>query len=61
MRSSTKFLEQIKNLKLETNETMVSFNVKSLFTNIPKQMALDSIRRIFEKDFNLPDNSNVYG
>ena len=35
MRNSQHFVEEVKGLNLKENEIMVSFDVRSLFTNVP--------------------------
>ncbi|VDP89617.1 unnamed protein product [Echinostoma caproni] len=49
----TVILERIKGLTIEPDEVMVSFDVTSLFTNKPKQMAIESIRHLLSNDQNL--------
>ena len=35
VKNSTHFVEMVKDLKLEDDDIMISFDVKSLFTNVP--------------------------
>ena len=48
--TSTKdFIEKIKNVKIPDGHQLISFNVKSLFTNVPLQKTIDIIlKRIYE-------------
>ncbi|VDP95503.1 unnamed protein product [Echinostoma caproni] len=45
-KSPTTFLERIKGLTIEPDEVVVSFDVTSLFTNIPKQIVIESIQHL---------------
>nr|VZI31824.1 unnamed protein product [Spirometra erinaceieuropaei] len=54
--SANQFLERLKHLKLEPDESMVSFDVVSLFTSIPKQLAIDVVRQLMADRYNERDN-----
>ena len=48
--TSTKdFIENVKNLKVSDGHQLISFDVKSLFTNVPLEKTIDIIlKRIYE-------------
>lgn len=47
-RNSFDFVEKMKNMKLENNETIVSFDVVGLFPNIPLDVAFKTIDEFLE-------------
>ncbi|VDK79803.1 unnamed protein product [Dibothriocephalus latus] len=50
--SAKVFLERIKHLKFEPDESMVSVDVVSVFIFIPKQEAIDVVRQLIAKRYN---------
>ena len=42
------FIEQIKDIKLEEDQCMMSYDVKALFTSVPIQPALNAIKKLLE-------------
>ncbi|KAA3679044.1 uncharacterized protein DEA37_0004506 [Paragonimus westermani] len=57
--SSADFLRQIKGLELEEDDALVSFDVTSLFTNIPKELAIESMKHLISKDDSLRNRTNL--
>ncbi|BHF80583.1 hypothetical protein SprV_0702371100 [Sparganum proliferum] len=49
--SANQFLERIEHLKLEPDESMVSFDVVSLFTSIPQQLSIDVVDQLLADRF----------
>ena len=47
----------IKDLKLGEDDIMLSFDVKSLFTNVPVQEAVDVILNMLKEDESLEDRT----
>ena len=64
LRSSYEFLEKLQEINLNSNQVMVSSDVKSLFTNVPLQEAIDLISdKIFDKNSNanqLPIKKKIF-
>ncbi|BHF82613.1 hypothetical protein SprV_0802575200 [Sparganum proliferum] len=49
--SANQFLEHIKHLKLEPDESMITFDVVSLFTSIPHQQAIDVVDQLLAERY----------
>ena len=64
LRSSYEFLEKLQEINLNSNQVMVSFDVKSLFTNVPLQETIDLISNtIYDKNSNanrLPIKKKIF-
>ena len=62
--SSHEFLEKLQEINLNLNQVMVSFDVKSLFTNVPLQEAIYLISdKIYDKNSNanqLPIKKKIF-
>ena len=44
------FIQQIKDIKLQEDQCMVSFDVKVLFTSVPIKPAINTIKKLLEED-----------
>ena len=44
------FIQQIKDIKLQEDQCMMSFGVKALFTSVPIQPAISTIKKLLEED-----------
>ncbi|BHF57347.1 hypothetical protein SprV_0100028800 [Sparganum proliferum] len=54
--SSTQFLEKLKGVSLSPNEVMVSFDVTSLFTSIPQDLAIETVELLLRSKYNETEN-----
>ncbi|BHF83612.1 hypothetical protein SprV_0902675500 [Sparganum proliferum] len=54
--SSTQFLEKLKGVSLLPNEVMVSFDVTSLFTSIPQDLAIETVELLLRSKYNETEN-----
>ena len=57
-KNSYEFVEQLKNLTMNHDECMVSFDVISLFTKIPVDVAKTIVLERLKKDDTLDDRSD---
>nr|VZI18129.1 unnamed protein product [Spirometra erinaceieuropaei] len=57
VRSSVHFLERLKGLQINTNEVMVSFDVTSLFTSIPKDLAVETVSDLLDSQYTEANNT----
>ena len=53
------FIEEIRDLRIDEDELMVSFDVKSLFTTVPIQEATETIEEVLAADENLTERTGV--
>nr|VZI05823.1 unnamed protein product [Spirometra erinaceieuropaei] len=53
--SAYQFFERIKHLRLELDESLISFDVVSLFTSIPQQLAIDFVHRLLAERYEEKD------
>ena len=50
VQNSRDFIQQMKDIKLEEDQCIMSYDVKALFTSVPVQPAIDVIRKKLEED-----------
>ena len=53
------FIHQLKELKLQQDETIISYDVKALFTSVPIQPVLNIIRNRLENDQQLQQRTSM--
>ena len=59
VRNSRHFVEVMRNLRVEEDEVLVSFDVSSLFTNVPVDKAVLVIRDMLQNDRTLSDRTTL--
>ncbi|CAH8567482.1 unnamed protein product [Heterobilharzia americana] len=59
IKSPTESLEKIKNINIENDELMISFDVKALYTSIEPQLAKETISLLINEDKNLSERTKL--
>ena len=57
--SNQDLLEDLRSLKLEKDECLMSFDVKALFTSVPIQPAIHVIQKLLEEDQDLKQRTSM--
>nr|VZI13350.1 unnamed protein product [Spirometra erinaceieuropaei] len=55
--SATRFLERLRGTRLTADEVMVSFDVTSLFTSIPRDLVIETVSELLERQYDETDRS----
>nr|VZI36623.1 unnamed protein product [Spirometra erinaceieuropaei] len=58
--SSAQFMEKLKGVSIHPNEVMVSFDVTSLFTSIPQDLAIETIKPLLQSKYDETENRLGY-
>ena len=53
------FIQQLKDIKLQQDQCMVSFDVKALFTSVPTEPAINTIKKLLEDDTELHKRTSL--
>ena len=59
VQNNQEFIQQIKDIKLRSDEIIMSYDVKALFTSVPIQPALKIIRKLLEDDKELHQRTSM--
>ena len=59
MKNSREFVDFIRSERLTSEETMISFDVVSLFTRVPSDLAVQVAYRRLENDASLPKHTRL--
>ena len=52
-------MDKLQDVRFADDEILVSFNVKSLYTNVPRDDAFEAIREIVQNDPNFEENTGI--
>ena len=59
VQNTMEFVEQVKNIKLQPHECLVSYDVKALFTSVPTKSAVNIIKQLLEDDKELQQRTTM--
>ena len=59
LQNTKDFIQQIRDVKLQQDETIISYDVKALFTSVPIQPVLNIIKNRLEKDQQLQQRTSM--
>ncbi|XP_072142130.1 uncharacterized protein [Dermacentor andersoni] len=59
VKDSAHFIEQIRSASIDDEEVTISFDVKSMFTCVPIEYAVECCRKLLEADFSLPERMTL--
>ena len=59
LRNTQNFVQHIKDIKLQQDECIMSYDVKALFTSVPIVPAIDTIRDKLTKDRDLQQRTSM--
>ena len=59
LQNTKDFIQQLKEVKLQQDETIISYDIKALFTSVPIQSVLDIIKNKLENDQQLQQRTSM--
>ena len=59
LQNTKDFIQQLKEVKLQQDETIISYDVKALFTSVPIQLVLNIIKNKLENDQQLQQRTSM--
>ena len=59
IRNTTDLLDKLQDVRISDDEILVSFDVKSLYTNVPRDDAFEAIREIVQNDPDFKENNGI--
>ncbi|XP_077517763.1 uncharacterized protein LOC144128315 [Amblyomma americanum] len=59
VKDSSHFVNKLKDVTIDDEDVLVSFDVKSMFTSVPVDFAVSSCKRLLENDASLPSRTPI--